>query len=193
VPNESLRDRIEGQIERDPVFGCHLWTGRTDRDGYGTLWSPLAGARQAHRAVYLELVGPVEAGLVLDHLCRRRRCVRPAHLEPVTGAENDLRRSWAHRARRATCPRGHTLSTALVTPEGGRLCRTCQGPEVSRAFDLPIFDEPPLPRELDKPIEVRTPVPAPTAVQFLHAEDAAAFERPTGPRPPSVFGTRGRR
>ncbi|MGH9151353.1 MAG: HNH endonuclease [Acidimicrobiales bacterium] len=37
-------------------------------------------------------------GLTLDHLCRDRRCVNPAHLEPVTVAEN-LRRG--HRARKA--------------------------------------------------------------------------------------------
>ena len=128
MANESLRGRIESSIERDPVFGCWIWTGRPDRDGYGTLWGR-TGPRQAHRAAYVELVGPVADGLVLDHLCRRRRCVRPAHIEPITGAENDLRRSWGYRCRRTTCPRGHALGSAIVTPEGGRLCRTCMGPE----------------------------------------------------------------
>jgi hypothetical protein len=57
-----------------------------------------AGVR--HREVYEWLVGPVPPGLQLDHVydrgCRSKRCVNPAHLEPVTRAENQ-RRSWRSR------------------------------------------------------------------------------------------------
>lgn len=120
----------ERHIERDPLYGCWIWISRLDRDGYGTLWGK-DGPRQAHRAVYLELVGPIGDGLVLDHLCRRRACVRPAHLEPVKGSINDLRRRWAVRCRRTRCPNGHDLSTCITTIEGGRLCRVCMGPEES--------------------------------------------------------------
>lgn len=51
--------------------------------------------RRAHRVVYESLVGPIPAGLELDHTCRVRRCVNPDHLEPVTHAENQ-RRSRRH-------------------------------------------------------------------------------------------------
>ena len=36
--------------------------------------------------------GPIPEGLELDHLCKNGKCVNPAHLEPVTHAEN-IRRS----------------------------------------------------------------------------------------------------
>jgi len=118
-------------ITRDPIYGCWLWSeAKLDRDGYGTMWGK-QGPRRAHLEAYRELVGPVPTGKVLDHVCRRRRCCRPEHLEPVAGSENDLRRSYRYRARRKTCANGHDLSTCITTMEGGRCCRTCQGPEVA--------------------------------------------------------------
>lgn len=45
----------------------------------------------AHRVSYELFVGPVPDGLVLDHLCGNRFCVRPDHLEAVTEVENGRR------------------------------------------------------------------------------------------------------
>ena len=102
----ELPARALALITRDALYGCWLWdSSKLDRHGYGTYWTT-GGARQAHRFVYELLVGPVPDGMVLDHNCRRRNCVRPAHLEPITGAENDRRRSWRYRTRMAKCKNG---------------------------------------------------------------------------------------
>jgi hypothetical protein len=113
-------------VEVDPVFGCWIWIGRLDaRDGRPLVWQ---GRRPmgAHRVVYEAEVGPVATGLELDHLCRRPTCVRPAHLEAVTRQENEFRKSWRYRVRRLSCGYGHPMALyAMITPEGGRLCRAC--------------------------------------------------------------------
>lgn len=44
--------------------------------------------RFAHQVFYELHVGPIPRGLELDHLCQNPSCVNPAHLEPVTHAEN---------------------------------------------------------------------------------------------------------
>lgn len=105
----------------DRLYGCWLWTGRRDRDGYGRL----PGGRLAHVAAYEAARGPVPAKLTLDHLCRRRHCCRPEHLEPVSRSEQERRKRWRYRVRLTHCPRGHSLATSLRTPEGGRVCRVC--------------------------------------------------------------------
>lgn len=80
----SLRERVEARIDRSG--DCWVWTGNRS-GGYGQVW---ARRRMllVHRYVYEQLVGPISEGLVLDHLCRNLSCCNPAHLEPVTTAEN---------------------------------------------------------------------------------------------------------
>lgn len=45
-----------------------------------------------YRLYYERAKGPVADGLQLDHLCRNRRCVNPAHLEAVTAVQNARRK-----------------------------------------------------------------------------------------------------
>jgi HNH endonuclease len=111
--------------------GCWLWTGHITDFGYGD-----ASHRRAHRALYEVAIGPIPHGFEVDHICRVRHCVKPAHLEAVTGDENrertiDIPRAvYARRAGRGTvshCARGHerTSENTYVSPKGDRSCRPC--------------------------------------------------------------------
>lgn len=129
----TLLDYLEQRIERDPNSGCWLWSGRIAWTGYGMAKHRDVGqsktARVAHRVAYETLVGPVPDGLVLDHLCRTRSCVNPAHLEPVTHAENVYRGEGiaAINRKKTKCHRGHLLagSNLSINVAGARVCRRC--------------------------------------------------------------------
>lgn len=70
--------------------GCWLWTAGDDGQGYGAYSAGGKNVR-AHRYVYQLLVGAIPEGMDLDHLCRRRRCCNPDHLEPVPPMVNRAR------------------------------------------------------------------------------------------------------
>lgn len=123
-----LPERFWSKVE--PGDECWRWTGALTL-GYGSFRVGGRGSKllQAHRHAYLELVGPVAAGLVLDHLCRTRSCVNPDHLEPVTIAEN-IRRgvgASALNAAKIQCDSGHPFNEAntYTTGRGWRRCREC--------------------------------------------------------------------
>mgnify|MGYP001141514056 CR=1 FL=1 len=134
-------DRFWMKVNKDgpipthrPGLGpCWAWTGAAGRHGYGNFG---ANGRtwRAHQWSYVHEVGAVPDGLMLDHLCRNRLCVRPEHLEPVTNGEN-VRRGLipairaAQNADQSECKHGHPLSgeNLYVQPKTGyRYCRTCQ-------------------------------------------------------------------
>jgi hypothetical protein len=115
----------------DKTESCWIWTGAIIRPDipYGRL--RIDGALVlAHRFSYQLHKGPIPDGLILDHLCRNPRCVKPDHLEPVTILENNLRGNLAHARRNPPthCPHGHlyTPETSIYEPGGTRICRICK-------------------------------------------------------------------
>jgi len=123
-PIDRLIDKCEWRGE------CLVWTGSTVRGLYGTF---RPGTRSTdpkvyvHRFVYENTVGPIPAGLELDHIrekgCTTGLCVNPNHLEPVTHIEN------RKRGRLTVCRSGrHDLTDPANqrwSPEGRRGCLAC--------------------------------------------------------------------
>lgn len=136
-----LPERFWSKVAPEPNTGCWLWTASTcgfAPHEYGQYWEG-GRFRKAHIVAYEALVGAVPEGLELDHVkargCIGPLCCNPAHLEPVTHAENVRRgdATWVAGLRqrgKTHCPRGHAYDEANTkvtrTKIGsGRACRAC--------------------------------------------------------------------
>lgn len=115
-------------LVRGVVGSCWIWTGALFSAGYGAFHATERVVR-AHRFAYEQACGAIPDGLVLDHRCRQRNCVRPSHLEAVTTRTNTLRgMSPGAIARRTNrCRRGHELTpeSTITRRNGTRICRVC--------------------------------------------------------------------
>lgn len=97
-------------VEEDRGHGtpCWVWQRSVNNKGYGRI-RRFNAEHLAHRWYYTQQRGEIPDGLVLDHLCRVPRCVRPDHLEAVTQMEN--------------CRRGNATKLTLDDVEQIRMVR----------------------------------------------------------------------
>lgn len=127
---EGDRARFDAKVSVDEN-GCWLWTATLFlKTGYANFWCD-GKSNLAHRVSYRWFVGPIPAGYQIDHLCKVRHCVNPAHLEAVTPVVNNIRSQSpsAVHGRKTHCIHGHEFTTenTYVPPKrpNRRYCRTC--------------------------------------------------------------------
>lgn len=124
--SDESRRRFWSRVRK--TDGCWEWLGGKTVYGYGQYAVGIPGLTQrAHKLSWESVNGPVPSGLVLDHLCRNRMCVRPDHLEAVTNRENVLRGVGisASNAKKTHCKRGHELEPPKDGPGSRTPCEAC--------------------------------------------------------------------
>ena len=117
----GTKERLLYLSEPEPNSGCWLWLGTQNKKGYGNFQG-----RIASRVSYIAFRGEIAPDLTIDHLCKNKSCINPAHLEAVSNRENILRATTTltgQLARRTTCGYGHVLTPH---PLFTRWCRPCR-------------------------------------------------------------------
>ena len=113
--NESLRRNEELDTP------CINWPKYIGKNGYGRKY--LNGKMlNAHRAIWIEANGPIDMGLVVDHICKNKKCVNLKHLRLLTQSQN------IHGLELATkCQAGHLMSgqNLYIKPNKTRNCMEC--------------------------------------------------------------------
>jgi len=137
VPRD-LDQRFWDKVDVQDWQDCWPWTATAGRGKGGKPYGQFRmGSRtdgtqrmvSAHRLAYELLVGPIPAGLTIDHVhdwgCTSTLCCNPLHLEAVTIGEN-VRRLHS---RQTHCRLGHPLVAGISQ----RFCRVC-ATEASRRW-----------------------------------------------------------
>lgn len=121
-----------GELNPPSTVGdCIIWKKYIDRDGYGITYYK-GKVFKAHRMAYAENGGTLIKGMVIDHICKNRSCINPAHLRQVTPRQNVLENSDGLAAKnkaKTHCSKGHLLTPDNLVENGLRVgrrnCKIC--------------------------------------------------------------------
>lgn len=137
--------------DEDDADACWLWQGPISTEGYGVFnFQQGEGGKRyttrilAHRLAWELTEGELGPSATLDHVCHtvdpfclggstcvHRRCVRPEHLEAVSGVVN-TQRMWGRglhpQQRKTRCSRGHAYAgkNLILMKKGDAIHRDCR-------------------------------------------------------------------
>ena len=124
--NPRAEARFWSKVDRTPT--CWLWTAAVGRHGFGVASDPRRASGSgtlAHRVAWEAAAGTaLPSGTALMHRCGTKRCVRPDHLELVSGRARGWRaggRHWSVEAPALLALIGAWESGEAVIPLPSRL------------------------------------------------------------------------
>jgi hypothetical protein len=132
VDREYLVERFWNKVDKTDY--CWNWTASLNENGYG-LFRFNGKTSKAHRVSYIITFGEIADGLVIDHLCKNKKCVNPEHLDPVSQGENVVRglagKVNNFQSTKTHCKSGHQYSR--ITKDGYRLCGQCRSEQTMKS------------------------------------------------------------
>lgn len=121
-PNEIYSENNLGR--------CWLWKGAKDGDGYSNFVVSKGKVAKAHRFSFLLAYGWIlPHPFQIEHKCRVRNCVNPAHMLLLLGKYNNERSTSpsAINKKKTHCVREHLFSEENTCIScGKRYCITCE-------------------------------------------------------------------
>jgi hypothetical protein len=124
----QIRSKITKNVIIDFKTGCWNWT-KSISDGYGIICLPrkqFANSRifHAHRISFIVFKQNVSGDLVIDHICRNRKCGNPDQLQARSNYENITE----DRVKKNHWKKGHKYNKENTWENNvRRRCRTCDG------------------------------------------------------------------
>ena len=109
--------RFWSKVKRDLSTECWIWTGDTDKGGYGVFCITNGGKSIEHRATVYSLFLDgvmVPEGMQVCHTCDNPPCINPSHLWVGTNQENTADKIAKNRQSKGS---GNRKPYVLLTPE----------------------------------------------------------------------------